>query len=98
MIVHYTDESQVGTLPIQGWEWNFGDTETSTEQNPVHVYNEPGTYTVSLTVTTQDGADIWTETAYIHVSVGMPAFGYEGVALLVGLLFLGGFVVIRRTS
>jgi PKD repeat protein len=32
------------------WHWDFGDTVTSTSQNPVHAYAYPGTYTVSLTV------------------------------------------------
>ncbi|MCC5920007.1 MAG: PKD domain-containing protein [Cyclobacteriaceae bacterium] len=28
--------------------WNFGDGNTSTERNPVHTYDEPGTYRVRL--------------------------------------------------
>lgn len=30
------------------WNWNFGDGNTSTSQNPVHMYANPGTYTVTL--------------------------------------------------
>jgi len=30
------------------WSWTFGDGGTSTEQNPVHIYTEPGVYTVTL--------------------------------------------------
>lgn len=33
------------------WLWNFGDNTTSTEQNPLHEYSAPGTYTVTLTIT-----------------------------------------------
>jgi len=33
------------------WHWDFGDDETSDEQNPTHIYTNPGNYTVSLTVT-----------------------------------------------
>jgi PKD repeat protein len=38
-------------FPITSWSWDFGDGTTSTEQNPYHVYNQPGVYTVSLTIT-----------------------------------------------
>ncbi len=30
------------------WEWSFGDGRTSTEKNPVHHYESPGTYLVTL--------------------------------------------------
>ncbi len=30
------------------WEWEFGDGNTSSEQDPVHTYNDEGTYTVTL--------------------------------------------------
>jgi len=33
------------------WHWDFGDDETSDEQNPIHIYTNPGNYTASLTVT-----------------------------------------------
>lgn len=41
------------------WEWNFGDANsgalnTSNLQNPYHTYNEPGTYTITLTVYSDD--------------------------------------------
>jgi PKD repeat protein len=32
------------------WHWDFGDSVTSSSQNPAHAYAYPGTYTVSLTV------------------------------------------------
>ncbi|MFC4634084.1 T9SS type B sorting domain-containing protein [Dokdonia ponticola] len=31
--------------------WDFGDGETSMEENPAHIYTNPNTYSVSLTVT-----------------------------------------------
>ena len=35
--------------------WDFGDGTFSTEENPLHVYNEAGEYTVTLTITDAGG-------------------------------------------
>jgi len=35
--------------------WNFGDGQTSDEENPYHKYENPGSYNVTLTVTTSEG-------------------------------------------
>ncbi|MEL7145663.1 MAG: PKD domain-containing protein, partial [Bacteroidota bacterium] len=35
--------------------WNFGDGNVSTDANPTHTYASGGTYTVVLTVTSEDG-------------------------------------------
>jgi len=51
--VTFTDQSNDSRDPegaIIGWLWDFGDGNTSTEQNPVHVYTAINTYTVTLTV------------------------------------------------
>jgi gliding motility-associated-like protein len=49
----FTDES---TLPdnsstITQWAWNFGDGNSSTQQNPTHQYPNFGNFNASLTVT-----------------------------------------------
>jgi PKD repeat protein len=52
--VTFTDQSNDSHDPegaVVGWLWDFGDGQTSTEQNPTHVYAAVKTYTVSLTVT-----------------------------------------------
>lgn len=41
--------------PLTSWQWDFGDGTYSSLQNPVHTYNSPGTYSVSLVVTNQCG-------------------------------------------
>ncbi|MBK8700987.1 MAG: T9SS type A sorting domain-containing protein [Saprospiraceae bacterium] len=38
------------------FEWNFGDTKTSTDVNPIHTYEKPGVYDVCLTATGQGNA------------------------------------------
>lgn len=45
-IVSFTDMSTAG---VNSWSWNFGDFQTSNQQNPSSVYGSPGTYTVTLT-------------------------------------------------
>jgi len=42
------------------YNWSFGDGATSTEENPVHIFNMLGEYTVSLTVENEFGSDITT--------------------------------------
>ena len=48
--VHFTDETTGGT-PSYTYEWNFGDSSTSTQANPSYTYNTAGIYSVSLLVT-----------------------------------------------
>lgn len=52
--IQFTDESL--NLP-ESWAWDFGDGNTSSEENPEHVYQSSGTYTVSLTATNDYGSD-----------------------------------------
>lgn len=53
----FTDASITGNVndPINSWLWNFGDGTFSNLQNPSHQYTTPGSYNVSLTVTTFGG-------------------------------------------
>jgi len=44
-------------MPIETWLWSFGDGTYSTDPNPVHLYNQPGTYNTLLTVTDSLGCD-----------------------------------------
>jgi PKD repeat protein len=41
---------------IISYYWDFGDGNTSVEQNPKHLYDKAGTYTVILTASDDDGA------------------------------------------
>ena len=50
--VQFTDTS--AGVPTS-WDWRFGDGGSNTSQNPYHVYNTAGTYTVNLTVTNDCG-------------------------------------------
>jgi PKD repeat protein len=51
MDITFTDTSILGDAINLTWSWDFGDGNTSTEQNPMHNYSMGGNYTVTLTVT-----------------------------------------------
>ena len=53
--IQFTDHSNVGIGNITGWNWNFGDGTSSSQQNPSHNYQAPGIYYVTLNVTTAGG-------------------------------------------
>ena len=55
LAVDFSDNSSDVNGDIASWAWDFGDGNTSAEQNPSHVYTEGGTYMVSLTVTDSEG-------------------------------------------
>lgn len=50
----FIDES-TSTAEIKTWVWDFGDGQTSVDQNPLHNYAKPGNYKVTLTVSDVDG-------------------------------------------
>lgn len=64
LTVVFTDDS---SNDPDTWLWNFGDGNTSDQQNPTHTYTNPGVYTVSLTVTNAFGADTFEQTDYISI-------------------------------
>lgn len=56
LTVTFTDQSNDTDGTIVSWNWNFGDGNSLSIQNPQHTYAYPDSYTVSLTVTDNDGA------------------------------------------
>lgn len=69
LTVQFTDQSSPGTSPITARLWTFGDGAGSAETDPSHTYLLPGTYTVSLQVSSAAGQGTETKNAYIRVGV-----------------------------
>lgn len=65
--VQFLDISRPGSAAITAWSWSFGDGKTSNASSPMHVYETPGTYDVSLTVSTAVGSNTLTLPALITV-------------------------------
>jgi PKD repeat protein len=67
---HFKD---VSTGPVGSWVWDFGDGKFSTDRNPAHAFEDPGTYRICLTVAGSNGCsdqhciDI---TTYSYFSLG----------------------------
>lgn len=69
--VNYVDSSSIDNGSLSSNSWDFGDGNTSTGETVSHIYSTPGTYPVSLTVSSTEGCtDILTETVEILDSVG----------------------------
>jgi gliding motility-associated-like protein len=72
--VNFTDASIPGTGTITNWFWDFGDGNTSTQQNPSHVYTGAGNFTVTLRITNSFGCTkTFTKPQYITISDGVSA-------------------------
>ncbi len=55
--VNFTDTTAATPSPITNRIWDFGDGNTSTQQNPQHTYAATGTYKTCLTTVNACGAD-----------------------------------------
>jgi gliding motility-associated-like protein len=64
VIVNFQDQSTGNPF---SWNWDFGNGNTSTLQNPTATYFTPGTYSVSLTVTNASGANTITRQQLVTV-------------------------------
>lgn len=47
--VQFTDATVIASGNLTDWDWDLGDNTQSTDQNPTHIYAQPGTYSVTLT-------------------------------------------------
>ena len=88
--VTFTDASTDSDGSVVSWSWDFGDGNTSTDQNPVHNYAAYGTYSVSLTVTDNEGA---TDNTSQDVTLTDPGSGGSGA-----FIESGGMVVMEAEN
>jgi PKD repeat protein len=73
LVVNFTDET-VGPN-INGWSWDFGDGNSSTESDPTHAYASEGSYSVCLVSNSDCNSDTICQT----VVVSMVSVAEDGV-------------------
>lgn len=75
LFVQFTDLS---TSPVEdvtwSYAWAFGDGGTSTLRDPSHTFQQAGTYTITLTVTTEYGSDSCSQTITVATAECFPQF------------------------
>jgi len=88
LAVQFTDQS---TGNVTSWSWDFGDGNTSTVQNPVHTYESPGNYIVTLNASNAYGTNTHTKPDYIRVTKSFVNFVIDENVFVYGtaLLFSG---------
>ncbi|ENQ3080445.1 collagenase [Bacillus cereus] len=52
-----SDSSKIEDRKIVSYLWDFGDGDTSTEENPTHAYEKAGTYMATLTMKDDQGKE-----------------------------------------
>jgi PKD repeat protein len=65
LTVKFTDTS---THSPTAWRWEFGDGNISELQNPLHIYEAAGTYTVSMTAANEAGMGTVEKEWYVTVT------------------------------
>ena len=74
-VTHDTVNFYDNSTNAMSWSWDFGDSTTSTDQNPIHKYDAIGSYHVCLIIT-DDGECTDTLCKTILVSTCMTGFNY----------------------
>jgi PKD repeat protein len=88
LTVAFSDNS-TGTYPITEWHWDFGDGETSDQQNPTHEFVDVEVFDITLVVSDGIAIDTLTKRDYITTQetvsaefVGFPTRGLSPLAVM----------------
>ncbi len=69
LIVSFTDISTPGDGTINTWEWDFGDGNGASIQNPTNNFSTPGSWSIYLKIEDSHGCSNWdTLNNYVNVS------------------------------
>lgn len=95
--VRFNNVSASGGSPITGYLWAFGDGTAGTEENPAHVYDQFGKYSVSLSATNAVGTSTHTMPDVVHVVEHLPINQPTGRILLTLLVLSTACLRLRKS-
>ena len=55
LCVNFSDLTTITGGTVTAWDWEANGTDFSSQQNPAECFNTPGSYDITLSVTTADG-------------------------------------------
>lgn len=84
--VSFTAEASDADGAIASYHWDFGDNQSSQEQNPTHKFEQESAYTVKLTVTDNDGAAATAEVTITVKASGGGTKPAEGAVHIVKMI------------
>ena len=99
LTVRFAGRVTDNVMGVVNWRWEFGDgdiAEGKDESNPVHTYDEEGTYSVTLTVSTDISTATITRRNLIVATHALPLATPGALGLLLAAFVLIGTVVIRQ--
>ncbi|SHJ60952.1 PKD domain-containing protein [Pseudozobellia thermophila] len=68
--IRFTGSNSTDDNAVTGYKWDFDDGSTSTEADPKHTFDTPGTYSVELEVVDEEGLK---DTERLTITVNAPA-------------------------
>lgn len=82
--IEFFTNTNIGHIKTTSYDWDFGDGALSSDRNPTHIFQQPGTYHTTLTITDSKGNNK-TDTITIQVEESIPPEAHIDVSTITGV-------------
>jgi len=97
--VTFQDKSNDSDGYMTDWYWDFGDSTYSDLKNPVHTYEEEGSYNATLTVTDNNGdTDTYSKIITVSVEEDDETPGFEVILLVIALISMSMILLKKKLN